>query len=686
MPYLSNMIKAALPMLAALPVLAADLTFLGYSDCHFEAEYLSGVDMVGRINSLAGTPYPAAIGGMVAAPRGIIMAGDLIDDGALADRYPQQWTNYLADFGVNGEGRVKFPVFEGAGNHDMHPNMFVYNQIKARNQARKSQGMIADVSPNGYHYSWDWDGIHFVNLNLFPGNVWEGEADAYGSVHHPQFALDFLKADLEKNVGNSGRPVVTIHHFRVIDDNWWTHSAADAYQKVLQDYNVIFVSTGHQGGAVNNVWRGINWETSNGALNVHRITPDNKLVILERLAGGWGPAFQKTIFFSWAASGLPAAVNNGDWAKQVTTSGATLTGKLLYDAGLPTSVEVFWDTVDRGADASKWGNTRNLGVKPVGDVFAAAITGLRPFTTYYYRTRAVNGKGMAWSAASVPFTTKGILPSGWGEAFVGYTQRDGVGAQATEGAFRLVASGRDIAEGGQLIDNFQYVYRTLQGDGEILARVDSMTVNTREPKVGVMLRETLAAGSRNAAVLISPANGIRFSSRAQGGGNSVTSAVNPKRAPYWVRLVRKGNTFSGFMSENGKDWEAVGVPVEIPMAGRITIGLAATAGNRNGSLLHAASLGNVALLGDAPVDLPLRKPGQARLVKVPGFAAVFPVPDRIGALRQVEVFGLDGVRISRSSLDPAGMESPAGYVRPRAGMSPLIFRFEGAEGVHTAKP
>lgn len=686
MTYPPNLIKAVLPMLAVLPALAADLTFLGYSDCHFEAEYVSGVDMVGRINTLAGTPYPPAIGGVVAAPRGIVMAGDLIDDGAVTNLYPKQWTNYLADFGVNGEGRVKFPVFEGAGNHDMHPDMFVYNQIKARNQARKSLGLIADVSPNGYHYSWDWDGIHFVNLNLFPGNAWEGEADAYGSVHHPQQALDFLKADLKKHVGNTGRPVVTIHHFRVIDDNWWTHSAADAYQKVLQDYNVIFVSTGHQGGGVDNVWRGINWATSNGALNVHRITPDNRLVIIERFAGGWGPAFQKAIFFSWAASGLPAAVNNGDWAKEVTSTGATLTGKLIYDAGLPTSVEVFWDTVDRGADESKWGNTRNLGVKQTGSVFSTSISGLKPFTTHYYRTRAVNAKGSAWSAASVLFTTKGILPTGWSEAFVGHTQRNGVGAQAAEGSFRLLASGRDIAEGGQMIDNFQFAYRNLQGDGEILARVDAMTVNTREPKVGVMLRETLEAGARNAAVLISPANGIRFSSRAEAGGKSVTSAANPKRAPYWVRLVRKGNTFSGFMSENGRVWEAVGAPVEIPMAGRITIGLAATAGNRNGSLLHAASLGDVALQGDAPVDLPIRKPGRARLVKVPGFSAVFPVPDRIGALRQVEVFGMDGARIYRGSMGPAGREPPPGYAGPRAGTYPLIFRFEGAEGVHTARP
>ena len=68
--------------------------------------------------------------------------------------------------------------------------------------------MIQHVSDNGYHYSWDWDGVHFVNVNLFPGNVWEGEAVAYGRGHDPLFARDFLIADLRRNVGTSGRPVV----------------------------------------------------------------------------------------------------------------------------------------------------------------------------------------------------------------------------------------------------------------------------------------------------------------------------------------------------------------------------------------------------------------------------------------------------------------------------------------------
>jgi hypothetical protein len=181
--------------------LGASVTFFSYSDCHFLEGHTNGDPVVNLINTLPGTPYPAAIGGVVAPPRALIMQGDLINDGAVANKYPAQWANYIADFGVNGEGRCRFPVFEGIGNHDVNLNLFAFDQVKARNLIRKNLGYIDHVCPKGYHYSWDWDGVHFVNLNLFAGNVWHGEADAYGKAHHPQFARDFLIEDLKKNVG-----------------------------------------------------------------------------------------------------------------------------------------------------------------------------------------------------------------------------------------------------------------------------------------------------------------------------------------------------------------------------------------------------------------------------------------------------------------------------------------------------
>ena len=178
---------------------AADLTFFSLSDTHYTEGETNGRPIVGVINTLPGTAYPASLGGTVDTPRALIMQGDLINDGAVAAKYPAQWANYIADFGANGEGRCIFPVFEGIGNHDVNVNLYVFNKIKDRNIIRTNLNYISSVSSNGYHYSWDWDGIHFVNVNLFPGNIWPGEADTYSQGHDPMYARDFLQEDLQKN-------------------------------------------------------------------------------------------------------------------------------------------------------------------------------------------------------------------------------------------------------------------------------------------------------------------------------------------------------------------------------------------------------------------------------------------------------------------------------------------------------
>jgi hypothetical protein len=582
-------------------VAAAEVTFFSYSDIHYGADDggrkppIVKSENVPLINGLPGTAYPAAIGGVVAVPRGILMQGDLINDGAVKEKYPAQWANYVADFGVSGEGRCKFPVYEGVGNHDVNPNLFVFNQVKERNVTRQRLGMIQHVSDNGYHYSWDWDGVHFVNVNLFPGNVWEGEADAYGRGHDPLFARDFLIADLRRNVGNSGRPVIIMQHFRPIDENWWTYSAADRYHQVLQDYNVVAIVVGHQGGGVNNLWRGYNWISSNGELVICRIQGDTFSAV-SRSATEWGTPLRKKLFYSYAESGLPTVVNNGSWATHLTATGATLSAKLVYEAAAPTEVTLHWGTADGGTDAAAWQQSKKLGVQAVGTVATADITGLQPWTTYYYRAAASNGKGVAWAGASIPFHTAGILPAGWQTEFIGHAQRPGSGATFADGVFTVRGSGRDIAEGPEAIDNFQFAYQNLAGDGEIKARIATAEVKSREPKIGIMLRESVAAGSKNVALLMVPRVGVRLSARLAADGRS-SSKMMPlgKTPPCWVKLTRRGNTFTGSVSEDGETWQQVGAPVTVEMKAELCAGLAVTAGCRDESKLHTSAFDHVSV-------------------------------------------------------------------------------------------
>src|ERR1700758_243674 len=98
-----------------------------------------------------------------------------------------------------------------------------------------------------------------------------------------------------------------------------------------------------------------------------------------------------------------------------------------------------------------------------------------------------------------------------------------------------------------------------------------------------MIRETLAAGATNAFVAITPGNGVVFQDRPTTGSASTTISYGPKViAPYWLQLVRAGNTFSAYASPDGATWTALG-QTTISMASQVYIGLAVTS-HSNGAL------------------------------------------------------------------------------------------------------
>ena len=68
--------------------------------------------------------------------------------------------------------------------------------------------------------------------------------------------------------------------------------------------------------------------------------------------------------------------------------------------------------------------------------------------------------------------------------------------------------------------------------------------------------------------------------------------------PYWVRLVRSGNTFTAYRSSNGTTWTALGSPVTIPMGSSVFIGLAVT--SFSNSALNTSTFSNVTVIGGAP--------------------------------------------------------------------------------------
>ncbi|HEY0003441.1 MAG TPA: PQQ-dependent sugar dehydrogenase [Pyrinomonadaceae bacterium] len=155
------------------------------------------------------------------------------------------------------------------------------------------------------------------------------------------------------------------------------------------------------------------------------------------------------------------------------------------------------------------------------------------------------------------------------------------------GTFTLTGSGSDIWD---TADSFRYAYHPLLGDGQIVARVASLTNTDAWAKAGVMIRESLTSNSPHAMMVVTAGNGTAFQRRyATGGASAHTGAGGT--APIWVKLVRKLNDFSAYNSADGVNWTLVGTD-HINMARNAYIGLAVTSHN-NGALC-TATFDNVA--------------------------------------------------------------------------------------------
>jgi cytolysin (calcineurin-like family phosphatase) len=243
-----------------------DVTFIAASDSHYAAfEHEDRNDRVResirQMNAIASVSWPKDLGGdPVSLPRGVVMPGDLINDGDRLwegkNQGARQWAAFVADFGLDGtDGLLKYPVYEGWGNHDGPPagrerhGFSLQAELKKRNAQRKEKGRLSNLSENGLHYSWDWDDVHFVQLNLYPADRQHPGVKYNATWHDPQGALTFLKQDAAKHVGESGRPVVLLSHCG-FDTDWWHPDDWKAAYDAMKPYNVVLYLYGHTGTGV----------------------------------------------------------------------------------------------------------------------------------------------------------------------------------------------------------------------------------------------------------------------------------------------------------------------------------------------------------------------------------------------------------------------------------------------------
>jgi cytolysin (calcineurin-like family phosphatase) len=243
-----------------------NVTFISTSDSHYrESDHPLGTHndlnlaSIKEMNRLPELTWPDKLGGgIIGRPRGVLVLGDLIDDGDSSRtgyHSAEQWKLFTADFGLTGtDGLLKYWVFEGWGNHDGPPvgkekAFSTQAELKKRTQIRLQQKQISNVSSNGLHYSWDWDDVHFVQLNLYPADKQNPTVHYSPIWHDPQGSLQFLKDDLRSKVGASGRPVVLMSHCG-FDTDWWCSEDWDAVYQAAKNYNIVLYLYGHTGTGI----------------------------------------------------------------------------------------------------------------------------------------------------------------------------------------------------------------------------------------------------------------------------------------------------------------------------------------------------------------------------------------------------------------------------------------------------
>lgn len=206
-----------------------DVTFLVVSDTHFGFGDIEkdNLRLVAKLDAIAGTDFPDALGGAVARPRGLLVTGDLTEWGKV-----EEWQPFVRTYGLDGgDGRIHLPVFEVIGNHDRVHGPWVEEQVRARHGG-------------GRFYAWDWGDLHLVALGEAPDD--EG--------------LRFLAEDLAKL--HPDVPLVLYFHLAIqgrwSTGNWFGDGDfKERLAKLLEGRNVVAIFHGHHHAADHYVWHGI---------------------------------------------------------------------------------------------------------------------------------------------------------------------------------------------------------------------------------------------------------------------------------------------------------------------------------------------------------------------------------------------------------------------------------------------
>jgi hypothetical protein len=155
--------------------------------------------------------------------------------------------------------------------------------------------------------------------------------------------------------------------------------------------------------------------------------------------------------------------------------------------------------------------------------------------------------------------------------------------ETAPGTFVMSAAGADIW-GAR--DEFRYAHKRLDGDGAIAVKIEDLAGVDYWTKAGVMIRGSLDPASAHASMFVTPSGLPAFQNRPANDSSNCLSVQSSSelKLPFWTKLERKGDQFTGYHSVDGIKWirlssteaDASPNPQTIRMPSSIYIGLALT--------------------------------------------------------------------------------------------------------------
>lgn len=318
------------------------------------------------------------------------------------------------------------------------------------------------------------------------------------------------------------------------------------------------------------------WSDINGAIRATRRANGEYLIFAEENGNG------KIMMYRWlprpaAPSGLATKVVSAaridlNWTDNAIGESSFIIERIIGRSGSWTQLATL------GANTSSYSDS---------NVLAS--------TTYRYRVRASNVSGDSATSneveASTPSDSNGI-PTGWSGQDVGNVQATGA-LSVSNGIWTVTGSGADI---WTTADGFQFAWHRMIGDMRLTAQVTGITNINAWAKAGLMIRESLAAGSRHASVFATAGNGVCFQRRKTTDAASAHTSGPLRAVPVWLRIERIGNQLTGSSSPDGSTWTVIRRET-VSMSSSVYVGLAVT--SHSNGYLCTGTFSNVEVIGSA---------------------------------------------------------------------------------------